>query len=410
MSAIHRSVVVAALLVPMKAWVCADSVELSGGGQVVGQAVKREKVTIVALDDDYQIAIDNTRVRRIFDAAEYTEYRKLADKAGDDAERHYALSRWCSVSGNVPGLSIYFKRFHLQRTIELDPNHSKARSALRYRKERGRWVKVAELFHERGMVRHGGKWELPEAITHQAHQDEYDNAVKRWNREIKKMVTVIRRGRSGKRYDETVEKLTAIDDPRAAVAVSDQLTSSRGKPGGMPTQPRELRRLWVKLLGRFRNSQSVATLVREGIEEPDQDIRERALEELRHSGWRSAIASYRAVLTKNSSSELINRAARALSWFPDRELALDVVQALVTQHTKKDPSGPQYQVGFGDQGGTNTFGNSKKVITITKQNPAVLALVKQIIPEQDFGYDEQRWMEYLSQEKTRYSGDLRRDP
>jgi hypothetical protein len=45
-----------------------------------------------------------------------------------------------------------------------------------------------------------------------------------------------------------------------------------------------------------------------------------------------------------------------------------------------------------------------------KQNPAALALIKTIEPDQNFGYDQQAWREYFAAMKNSYRGDLRRDP
>lgn len=388
-----------------------DSVELDGGGQVVGASTVKGGMTLVAVDEDLQIAFEGPRVRRVLQSEQLSQYHQRAKQAGENAEAHYQLARWCAAAGNVPGMSDHFSRFHMTRTIELDPSHSKARTALGYRLERGEWVKVSELFTSRGMVRRKGKWAIPEAVAHNRQFDEDENASKQWTRDIKKMVAIIGRGPSGKRYAETLENLKAIEDPRAANAVSEQLIKSRPVGNGTQLQPQALRFLWVDLLGQFKNSTSVETLVRSGLEEPDQAVRERILDKLVEYGSGSAKASYLAILRKNSSHEFIGRAARALSWFPDHELAEQYVRALRTTFTQKAAPGAKYNLGFGDNGGTSSFGGSKqKVISTTRENPAVLALVKQVIPEQDFGYDESQWLQFLADQKTKYSGDLRRDP
>jgi hypothetical protein len=115
-------------------------------------------------------------------------------------------------------------------------------------------------------------------------------------------------------------------------------------------------------------------------------------------------------MLKSNNNGLVNRAAQALSWFPDPELALTYIDALVTTHTKESAPGPGMQAGFGDGGGTFSMGGKKTVETTTRTNPAVLSLVKAIEPSVDHGYDEQAWQLHFAGKRTAFSGDLRRDP
>ena len=119
-------------------------------------------------------------------------------------------------------------------------------------------------------------------------------------------------------------------------------------------------------------------------------------------------------MLKSNSNKTVNRAARALRWFPDPELALDYVNALVTEHSRIIAPGPGTQAGFGNgsnsSGGTFSQGSQKpKKIIDTLTNPAVLSLVKEIEPAVDFGYDEKAWKHYFAQKRSAFSGDLRRD-
>jgi hypothetical protein len=167
--------------------------------------------------------------------------------------------------------------------------------------------------------------------------------------------------------------------------------------------------LWVKLLGQFRNSVSVKALVHAGLVEDDEVIREAALGLLVDYGASSAVATYLPYL-KGNDNKLVNRAARALSWFPDRELALTYVDALVTTHKKEFAPDPGMSLGFGNGGSGMQMGGKKKVKTDQRNNPAVLSLVKSIEPDADYGYDEQAWRRYFASQRSAFSGDLRRDP
>jgi hypothetical protein len=292
----------------------------------------------------------------------------------------------------------------MQRAIELDPDHEEARASLDYIKEKGKWVRKDEVFRRRGMVRSGLQWELPEVIATAAMQDAADETAKRWIKEVTRLTAVITRGRG--KTEEAWQSLAAIEDPLAADAIAQQLLDSRGTND----QSQPLRRLWVDLLGKFRNGPAVEALVLAGIDEPDNVIRELALTKLQEYGSGSAVATYLPMLKSNDNA-IINRAARALSWFPDPELAMTYVEALVSTHKREILPGAGTQAGFSNDGsGGFSTGGKKVVIETTKQNPAVLGLLNLIEPDVNYGYDEAAWRKFFADKLTAYEGDLRRDP
>lgn len=386
----------------------ADTVELSGGGHVTGrvQRLADKDIVIIQVDDDVRIAVPENRVRRVIMTKEMAEYERHVIKAGNDAELHYKLGIWCVREKNFPGDSDHYKRYHMQRAIELNPDHEEARASLGYKKEKGDWVRVSDLMRSRGMIlAPGGGWQLPEAVAMKENRKSAEVASKTWTKEISRLTVVIIRGKG--KVEEAWATLKAIEDPLAAEAVAGQLLDSRGNN----RQGRELRLLWVKLLGGFKNGVSVPALVLAGIDEPDDYVREAALTELLQFGSGSAVATYLPML-KSNDNQIVNRAARALSWFPDPELAMTYVDALETTHKKEIAPGPGMQVGLGGDGngGLAMGGNKKKVLTYTKKNPAVLGLLNKIEPDANYGMDEKRWREHFAAKLTRYDGDLRRDP
>ncbi len=384
----------------------ADTVELSGGGHVSGKVTRlaEQKIVIVQVDDDVRVALPESRVRRVIMSDRLAEYEKYAARAGDDAELHYQLGRWCVGNKNFPGDSDQYRKYHMQRAIELDPDHEEARASLDYIKEKGKWVRKDEVFRRRGMVRSGLQWELPEVIATAAMQDAADETAKRWIKEVTRLTAVITRGRG--KTEEAWQSLAAIEDPLAADAIAQQLLDSRGTND----QSQPLRRLWVDLLGKFRNGLAVEALVLAGIDEPDNVIRELALTKLQEYGSSSAVATYSRMLKSNDNA-IINRAARALSWFPDPELAMTYVEALVSTHKHEILPGAGTQAGFSNDGsGGFSTGGKKVVIETTKQNPAVLGLLNLIEPDVNYGYDEVAWRKYFADKRTAYEGDLRRDP
>jgi hypothetical protein len=383
----------------------ADGVKLTGGGHLSGKVrrVPDAKVPyiVVEVDTGLRVALRASQIRQVVEDKNLAEYARRAKIAGNDAELNYMLARWCKEN-----LLLAQNRYHMQRAIEIDPDHAYARAALGYSKEQNEWVLYDELQRSRGMIKVGtGGWQLPEVAAMQAAQDEADVGAKKWIKEIGKLRTAAMRG--GESGAEAIATLSAIEDPLAAGAVAKELLDSRGANS---SQPRELRRLWVKLLGRFHNLPALEGLTRAGVEETDDVIREAALEELQEYGSSAAIATYVPMLKSNNNSE-VNRAARALSFFPDPELALTITDALVTEHKSTQAVGGGTQAGFTpDGGGAFTSGGKTVVVTQKLNNPAALTVLKMIESEVDYGFDEVRWREHFANKRAGYQGDLRRDP
>ena len=396
-------VTVFAFWFPLNQIALADTVELSGGGHLSGVVDRKEDFVVIKVNDSIQVAVPASRVKRIVKSSDLAQYKELASTLGEDAEKHYQMALWCVRSDQVPGEIQKYKDYHMERAIELDPDHSKARAALGFTQENGRWIRTDDLMTNRGMIPSTGGWELPEAAAIEDYRDSQNVDARKWNREVKRLLAVVLRGSS--KAPEALESLKAIDDPLAAGAIAQELLESRGKS----IQSRQLRLVWVERLGTYKNLIAVESLVRTGLEEPDSVVREAALEQLVEYGSDSAIATYLQYLSSNDN-QLVNRAAQALTWFPDPERSIDYIKSLVTTHQYESAPGPELQVGFGENGGGLQTGGKKQIRTETRKNPAVLTLVQEVIPDVDFGYDEQAWLNYLAQQRNQYSGDLRRDP
>tara|TARA_R110002049_G_scaffold2750_2_gene21698 strand:- start:570509 stop:571756 length:1248 start_codon:yes stop_codon:yes gene_type:complete len=388
---------------------CADTVELSGGGHVAGKVLRRStsgKVphVIVKVDDGITLALPESRVRRVVTGDQLAEYRRLAAEAGDDPQKHYELARWC-VANELPLQGQ--KRYHYQRAIALDPDHALARAALDYVKDGNDWILYSDQQRKRGMIRDGGKWKLPEAVAIEQYQDETNEKAKRWIKDITRLrAMALNPNVKPEKAQEAFQELAAIDDPLAAAAIARELGNK---------QPRRMRMLYIQLLGKFRNAISVKALTLVGYNDADDVVREAALTHLQQYGAPSAVDYYRQKLKSNSPRE-VKDALRALEFFPNPELALTYIDALVTEHRIESASGPGINAGFGgptnSSGGAGSFstGNKKETIVTYKRNATALSLLKLIEPGADFGYDKQAWREYFADKLTTYRGDLRREP
>ena len=86
----------------LTSFVSADTVELSGGGHLTGEVSRKPDSVIVRVDDEIQVALPASRVRRVVDSDQLATYRQRVALAGDDAELQYQLAIWCVTSSNVP--------------------------------------------------------------------------------------------------------------------------------------------------------------------------------------------------------------------------------------------------------------------------------------------------------------------
>ncbi|QDV64996.1 hypothetical protein [Crateriforma conspicua] len=394
-----------AITLPLPAAV-GERVDLYVGGGVTGQTKvvsddKDRQQVWVKTDPDLVLVLPKSRVRSIEPADKLAAYERFAGQTGQDAERHYKLSVWCKTN-HLPEQS----RYHLQRAITLNPDHVAARASLGYKQINGRWTLFTDLQRSRGLVHVGGNlWKAPEQISREEVRKETDKTAKLWKRKLSQMLAALSR-----EEPDAWANLEAIDDPLAADAIAEQLEKSRGG-----RQPRRLRSLWVRLLGKLDHPSARKALVRAGLEEPDRRLQQDILEQLQTNGRSSAVASYTDVLVKAAAGKHpdakgVSLAATALQSFVDPEMALVWVDALVTEHIRAAPQQPGMTFGFGDTGANGMqAGSAAKAEIRRSQNGEVRNLLRMIEPEADYGFDENAWRRHFALQRSRYQGDLRRD-
>lgn len=405
-----RSIV--AILVASTSWMwlgvsplaIAGKVDLSGGGQLTGDVKQTKKPdgttahVVVKIDDDFTVAVAGTHVRYAVIAADLKEYRDRAAAAGQDADAQFQLAHWCKLNTLLPQ-----HRYHLTRTIQLDPNHNLARAALGYIRhdtESG-WINAESLRRDQGLIHSSKGWVLPEVLAARDQASENDKQSKLWIRNFRRMHANAARGDG-----QAVAEIEAITDPMAARAIADELLRSRNSKANL----RSLRMIYVRLLGRMRTGGTVATLVEMGLNEPDELIREESLRQLTQYGASSAVATYVPLLS-SSSPDRIDAAARALTFFVDPELAFAYVDALVSEQKSQVQVGSGgTDVGFGNTGGAGMSQGSKVISKTTLVNhPAALQLLKTVAPGVDFKYNQAAWRNHFAALRNPYRADVRRD-
>lgn len=398
------SISLAALMAPGTA--TADTLELLAGVQVDGKIVRKndsgaKPSVVIEVDPGLRIAIPQQRIRKTINDADLGWYKAELDKAGDDAEAHYQLGRKCKEKGLLAQ-----REYHYRRAIEIDPNHSKSRSQLGYARDGNQWVLFDKLQQQRGMISVAGKWKVSEVYARQRMRDTANGAAKIWIKKFEGLRKLYLR--QGKRSEEALATILAIDDPLASSAIAEALENSRGNN----SDPQSLRRIYIKLLASLKTSTAVQALVKTALLDADQAMRTEALMQLQQYGGGSAVATYLPILSSPKSKPSdITAALRGLNYFPDPELWRQYIDALITTHKTVSAPGPGMQAGRNNQGGMGLGMGGKPVVRTERQtNAGALELLRQIAPGVDYRYDEAAWRNHFANLLMQSPNDLRRDP
>lgn len=381
------------------------TVELRSGGTVPGTLAPYTAGALtgqrIELEEGLQVAISSAAISNIRgDDGRMAEYRRRLEGLPDEPAAHWELSQWCN------GETLYAqKERHLRRVIELDPNHGPARAELGFIPVGNKWVQEDVYRRSRGMVRDQGKWRFAEEVLAAREFEAIDAQRKEW---LKKLASLkVQAARGGPRGTDALAQLQGIQDPAADEAIVKEL-SQRKENDRFP------RSLWFQTLARLRTPLSVQTLIRAGLEDPDDEVRAICYASLNEYGKYQAISFYLSRL-RDADNTVVRQAGRALVEINDPEIALTLVDFLRTKHTYESAPGNDTNIGFardsnGGLGGTQ-FGSKRVRIVKELDNPEVLSALLEVVGEDvNYQYDQNRWRVYFAQRIAPYPGDLRRDP
>ena len=137
-----------------------DTLILKNGAELHGAvSVKRNQKRaisdyVIKLDSGIHVKLAASRVRRHRKQSDHEKsYEGLLASMPDTAASHWEMAQFCTKSRLTD-----HKAFHIQRTLELDPNHAAARKAEGYQWRDGKWTRQEEVMERRGYVRYGGRW------------------------------------------------------------------------------------------------------------------------------------------------------------------------------------------------------------------------------------------------------------
>ena len=120
---------------------------LHNGGRVAGQLLnpdeKPRKKFVIQTAAGGRITLDRSQVKQVlYTRPEELEYERIRPGYPDTLAGQWALAEWCREAK----LTVQ-RKTHLERVIELDPNHVQARTALGYNQIGGKWTTPEQVMH-----------------------------------------------------------------------------------------------------------------------------------------------------------------------------------------------------------------------------------------------------------------------
>ncbi len=381
----------------------ADVFELSSGGRLEGKLLPAEDSSklncVIELSSGGRVTVARSQITKIdFVTDAVTEYQKLARTSPDTVEAHLKLAEWCREHKLRDE-----RRQHLERVLELDPNHAETRTALGYQQKNGQWMNRDDIMAARGLVLYEGKYLAPQQVELLKQQKESRVTQADWSNRIEQL----RRWITGKRADKASQAhadIRAIQDPQAADAIVATLRREKDP---------QLKRLWIETAARLNSHVAVDALVNLSLNDLDEDIRHVCLDHLIKSRRPGLSTPYVRAL-KDKDNEMVNRAGAALAQIRDPETLGPLIDALVTKHKIKvsDANPDQHAYSFSpDGGGAFSFGGKgPQFVVETFKNRPVLDAILTMSDSANFGFDQAQWRAWLAAQSKVTAVDVRRDP
>jgi len=401
----------------------ADVVQLNSGGKLAGEIQARPRG-----DDTFPFTVKTLSGATVTVAAESVEFARKRKPAYEEYERRAAdtpetvaeqlqLADWCKSNG-LPTP----RKAHLRRVLALDPNHAAARKALGYTRHGGQWMTHDELMSSRGLVKHKGKWVLPQEVPFIEQAAAETEAEKQWYKQVRKWFGWINSDDPARQADG-LNELRNLRDATAAPAVIRTFQKAGPEP---------LRLLLVEILTNLDGPRAFDRLIELSLMDDFDSVRDASLRGVKRRGPTAALPAYVKAL-RHENNRLVNRAGAALGQLGDDTVIDPLIEALVTRHQYKirvpanmvgttpdgrmiqavDPSmlPPEVaqQLATGQLPYGVAFDNSSSVglkqamrpvvVKQDEKNTAVLESLT-LLTGENFGFDEGAWRRWRSSLKS----------
>ncbi len=378
-----------------------DVFVLAHGGRLEGELLNPEekprKTYSIRTTDGASLTLTAAQVQQVVAVrAEEREYEKIRHRYPDTVEGQWALAEWCRQQ------KLFTQRdTHLERLIELDPNHAEARRALGYSQVNGKWAKQDDVMTQRGFIRYKGRWRTRQEIELMEGQRKQELAEKDWFQKVDRWRSWLGTDRSG----AAEESILGIEDPAAVKALA----------AGLRNDGRQaVRTLMIEALANLGTREALGVLAATAVDDGDQEIRLSCLDYLAKKKDPDAVKFFVGRL-RSKDNVMVNRAGIALGSMKDPSAVGPLIDALVTTHKFKVSStnpgsiSTTFGTGPGSSGGGGlSVGGGPKIVTQAMTNQSVLdALVA--LTGVNFNFDERAWKYWYASQKRPENLDARRN-
>ncbi|MDF1744719.1 MAG: HEAT repeat domain-containing protein [Gimesia sp.] len=237
----------------------------------------------------------------------------------------------------------------MEKILQLDPNHAKARASLGYTKRDGEWMTRDQAMRKNGYIKYKGRYVSSVELDLLEKNEAELKEERKWIKEVKLWMAWMNSNQVLKQQDG-LKKIQSIKDPHAVAALARLM----GKHNNIM-----LRSLLVSTLAQIPGDKPLRPLAELTLTDPAQAIRNSALEALTKRDATRAIAFFIEAL-KNKSNLIVQRAGSGLEAIGNQTVVPDLISALTTSHI--------YRVRVPDATSTysyntnGTFGNSGVVL------------------------------------------------
>lgn len=397
-----------------------DRIRLRSGAELRVKIVDTPKVgnrsyVLFKTESGATVQMERTRVASMLKADEANEaYTRHLKTRQETVAWHREIIDWCKDQDKG---RLKFRdevRYHLEMILEIDPDDLKARKLLGYeRVGRGQWMLEDLLFDRYGYQRDGAKVtpKLFQRIDQGKQSADATNGA--FKKSLKLWLKDVKRGRGS--HQELQHRLFQICTPQTANFIFEE--HAREEKRG------EVRMLYVEAFGASPSNASTRALVHFAVNDPVEEIGERAVTLLQQPEFDQRRAMERmSEFMASTNNKVINAAARAIRELdPEkddlqrtvlRDVMLRLTDALVTTHViPKAGAIPQggFQLNQNSAGPTSfTSGGGDQTENIRLRNGSVLSALKKLTGE-DFGYNEQRWEQYFIEDYSLVDATVRTD-
>ena len=378
----------------------ADELRLKSGATLTGksQSIDNSAGThSFRSDHGVQIAVTFDAVAEaIVERPHATIYREMAPSIADSVTSHWAVAEWCRQH-NLARQRVA----HLERIVQLNPNHVAARRALGFSQIDGRWATQRQVLREKGYVYYHGRWRLQQEVDLLEERQREREVHRRWLGNLRHWRALLNTTEAAKGS----HAILAVRDPTAVQAIAELLNKERN---------RRVRLLYVEALGRIDGGRAVVALANNALHDRDEEAFLASVDQLARRPSPDLVRRFTKVLQNSNSSE-INRAGFILGKLNDPSAIPSLIEALVTIHViaARNPgqttyafgklSRPALAAGVPSIGGLvgSTFAFRRASATsYWSMNQNVLDALIDLADGVSFGYDQPAWRHWYSTQQT----------